>query len=84
MVTSEEAESREESHEAARTVRGKRVMAWGRMRRTAKRTKCEIRVSPKRPREEPEYFRFLNGREVDFTSKTGGFYEPGSSRDRRD
>jgi hypothetical protein len=59
-------------------------MAWGTLQRTTKRTKCEMRVSPERPSEEPEYFDFLNSRRVDFTNRTGGFYEPSLSPDRRD
>jgi hypothetical protein len=75
---------REESRKAARREKGKRVMTWGKVQRTAKRTRCELRASLVRPSEKPKYFGFLNGREVDCTKRTGGFYESGLSLDRRE
>jgi hypothetical protein len=40
--------SGEESRESANRAKGKRVMAWGKMRKTGKRTRVEMRASPKR------------------------------------
>jgi hypothetical protein len=95
MVTSEDLESEveilkeigtndlswEELHEAARIARDKVIIAWGKMQRTTKRTKSKTRASPERPSAEPEYFGFRNDREVNFTQRTGGFYEPGPSNE---
>jgi hypothetical protein len=69
----------EESRKLAR-AKGKRVIACDKMQRTAKRTEVELRTSPERPK----CFDFLNGREVDYTKRTRGFYELDLSSDRRD
>jgi hypothetical protein len=47
----------EESRETTRT-RSKRVLAWGKVQRTAKRTQIEMRASHERSSEEPKYFSF--------------------------
>jgi hypothetical protein len=74
----------EESREAAKTMSGKVIMAWGKVCRIARRTKSEMRVSPERPSRELENFGYLNSRDVDFTKRIGGFYEPSLSPDRHD
>jgi hypothetical protein len=65
---------------------GKVVMAWGKLQKTARRTKGteNIRVNLERPIGEPEYFGFINGRDVGFTKRIGRFYEPGPSNVKKD
>jgi hypothetical protein len=58
----------------------------GKETRIARKTKGKkkIRVSHERPRREPEYFAFINGGDIDFTSRTRWFYELCLRPDRRD
>jgi hypothetical protein len=74
--------SREESRESNK-VKGKRVVAWGKMRRTAKRTRVEMMVSPERTNKEPECSSYPHSRGMDYTMRTRRFYEAGLSPDRR-
>jgi hypothetical protein len=65
----------EEFHKSAR-AKGKRVLAWGRMQSTTKRTRVEIRASPERRNKEPKYPSFPSDGEAGYTRRIGGFYEP--------
>jgi hypothetical protein len=69
-----------------RGERGKVVMVRGKLQRTTRRTKGteKMRVRPKRPNGRPEYFGFINGRNIDFTKRTGGFNEPHPSDAKKD
>jgi hypothetical protein len=64
----------EESRELAK-MKGKRIVACGKVRRTTKRTQVEMRASPERPSREPESSSYPHDGEIDSTKKTGGFYD---------
>jgi hypothetical protein len=44
----------------------------------------ELKASLERPRRVPKHFGYSNGRDVDITKRTGGFYELGLSPDRKE
>jgi hypothetical protein len=72
----------DESRESTRTM-GKKVMAWGRMHKIAKRTRVKMSPSPERPSKELKNSVVPSKVETGCVSRIEGFYELDLDPNRR-